>query len=124
MKVLLGLFLITNAFAQDDLSKAFGKRTEKSCTQELSEIRKYARTKVNLLDKIEKVEIGKNKDSKFALLYLKLKDGVICSEQPEKNPSNIMLIRYICRDKKGLTTLDKIVESGPSECAGDAPKFN
>jgi hypothetical protein len=124
VKIIFSLFLITNAFAQDDLSKAFGKRTEKSCTQELSEIRKYARTKVNLLDKIEKVEIGKNKDSKFALLYLKLKDGVICSEQPEKNPSNIMLIRYICRDKKGLTTLDKNVETGPSECAGDAPKFN
>lgn len=124
MKILFSLFLMTNAFAQDDLSKAFGKRTEKSCTQELSEIRKYARTKVNLLDKIEKVEIGKKKDSKFALLYLKLKDGVICSEQPEKNSSNIMLIRYICRDKKGLTTLDKNVEAGPSECAGDAPKFN
>lgn len=125
MKYLISLFLISNAFAQEtDLAKAFNKRTGKSCTQELSEVRKFARKKLNLLEQIEKVELGTNKESKFALLYLKLKDGVICSEQPEKNKSNLMLVRYICRDKAGKVTLEKTIEAGPSECDGDAPKFN
>ena len=123
MKLIISLFLISTAFAQDDLSKAFNKRSDIGCMQELAQVRKFARNKLGLIEKIESVELGKNKDAKFAMLYLKLKDGQICSELPEKNKSNIMLVRYICRDKSGRTTLEKTVESGPSECAGDAPKF-
>lgn len=123
MKLILLLTLISTAFAQDDLSKAFNKRTEKTCVQELSEIRKYGRDKAGITGNVETVEIGKAKEE-FALLYLKLKDGSVCSEQPSRNKFKTMLIRYICRTKAGKTTIDKNIEAGPSDCPGDAPKFH
>lgn len=122
MKLILLLTLISMAFAQDDLSKAFEKRSTKTCVQELSDVRKFARNKAGILDQIEKVEIGKGKEE-YALLYLKLKDGSICSEQPSKNKFSVMTVRYMCRDKKGKETLEKSVDAGHADCPGDAPKL-
>jgi hypothetical protein len=112
------------AFADEDLAKAFNKRTDKDCTRLLSGIRKRTRTSAELTDKIDKVELGSNKASKFALLYLKLKNGEICSEQPSRTEMGTVYVQYICRDKSGKVTLDKNENGGPSDCTGDAPKLH
>jgi hypothetical protein len=125
VKFLIGLILISQAFAQEDeLSKAFNKRTEKDCVRLLSEIRKRTRITAELKDKIEKVKLGKNKDSKFALLYLKLNNEQLCSEQPSRTELGTVYIQYICRDKNGKITFDKNINGGPSDCSGDSPKFH
>lgn len=112
-----------NAFGDEDLSKAFDKRKDKDCVRLLSNIRKSTRTKLNLTGNIEKVEIGTNKDSKFALLYLKLKNGEICSEQPSKTERGTVHIQYKCRDKNGKSTIERSIAAGNLDCDGDAPKF-
>ena len=115
-------FMMTNAFAED-LSKAFNKLEDKDCTRLLSIIRKKTRVKAGLTEKIEKVELGQSKDSKFALLYLKLNNDQICSEQPSRSQMGSITVKYICRDKSGKVALEKLVEAGHSDCTGDAPKF-
>lgn len=112
-----------NAFADEDLSKAFNKLESKDCVRLLSGIRKRTRVMAELDGKIESVQIGKGKE-KFALLYLKMKNGEICSEQPARTEMGTIYVQYICRDKSGKVNLDKNVNGGPSECAGDSPKFN
>lgn len=115
---------MANAFGDEDLSKAFDKLGSKDCVRLLSGIRKRTRVTAQLYDKIDKVELGKNKSSKFAMLYLKLKNGEVCSEQPSRTELGTIYVQYICRDKTGKVTLDNNVNGGPSDCAGDSPKFN
>lgn len=113
-----------SAFGEEDLSKAFNKLEKKDCLRLLSGIRKRTRVAAELTDKIEKVELSTNKTSKFAELYLKLNNGQICSEQPSRTEMGTIYVQYTCRDKNGKVTLDKSFNGGPSDCTGDAPKFN
>lgn len=125
MKVLVFVLLsgiVASAFGEEDLSKAFNKRKGKDCVRLLSDLRKRTRTAVAIADKIEKVDIGTNKDSTFALLYLKLKDESICSEQPSRTKLGTVFVQYTCRDKNGKVTLDRSIDGGHSDCPGDAPK--
>ena len=125
MKLLAVFFLSVfglNAFAEEDLSKAFNKRKGKDCVRLLSDLRKRTRTAVAIADKIEKVDIGTNKDSSYALLYLKLKDESICSEQPSRTKLGTVFVQYTCRDKNGKVTLDRSIDGGHSDCPGDSPK--
>ena len=113
-----------NAFADEDLAKSFNKLSEKDCTRLLSGIRKRTRISAEIHDKVDTVQLGTNKSSKYALLYLKLKNGDVCSEQPSRTELGTVYVKYICRDKSGKTTLDKNENGGPSDCKGDSPKFN
>lgn len=113
-----------NAFAEEDLAKSFNKLTEKDCTRLLSGIRKRTRISAEIHDKVDTVQLGSNRSSKYALLYLKLKNGDVCSEQPSRTELGTVYVKYICRDKTGKTTLDKNENGGPSDCKGDSPKFN
>ena len=126
MKVLVFVLLsgiVASAFGEEDLSKAFNKRKGKDCVRLLSDLRKRTRTAVAIADKIEKVDIGTNKDSTFALLYLKLKDESICSEQPSRTKLGTVFVQYTCRDKNGKVTIERSIDGGHSDCPGDSPTF-
>jgi hypothetical protein len=115
--------LVTSAFAQEDLSKAFNKRKGLDCVKQLSDLRNRTRKSVGILEKIQKTEIRKNKDSAYSLIYLKLDDGSICSEQPSKTKLGTVFVQYSCRDKSGKVILDRSIDGGVSSCPGDAPEL-
>lgn len=115
--------VMSSAFGEEDLSKAFNKRKGKDCVRLLSDLRKRTRTAIAIADKIDKVDIGTNKDSSYALLFLKLKDESICSEQPSRTKLGTVFVQYTCRDKNGKVTLERSIDGGHSDCPGDAPKL-